>query len=81
MVTTVRGITTFSSGRLAEEKQTYLGVNTKNMDINMSADGLNKDGKVTYTITIDKKTHKCITMEEVIELIKKSEEKIFYLKI
>ena len=51
------------------------------MDINMSADGLNKDGKVTYTITIDKKTHKCITMEEVIELIQKSEEKIFYLKI
>ena len=81
MVTTVRGITIFSSGRLAEEKQTYLEVNTKNMDINMSADGLNKDGKPTYTITIDKKTHKCITMEEVIELIQKSEEKIFYLKI
>ena len=51
------------------------------MDINMSADGLNKDGKQTYTITIDKKTYKCITMEEVIELIQKSEEKIFYLKI
>ena len=51
------------------------------MDIDMSADGLNKDGKQTYTITIDKKTHKRITMEEVIELIKKSEEKIFYLKI
>lgn len=51
------------------------------MDINMSADGLNKDGKPTYTITIDKKTHKCITMEEVIELIQKSEEKRFFLKI
>ena len=51
------------------------------MDISMSADGLNKDGEVTYTITIDKKTQKCITMEEEIELIKKSEEKIFYLKI
>ena len=47
----------------------------------MSADGLNKAGEVTYTITIDKKTHKCITMEEVIELIKKNEEKNFYLKI
>ena len=81
MVTTVLGITIFSSGLLAEEKQTYLEVNTKNMDIDMSADGLNKDGKQTYTITIDKKTHKRITMEEVIELIKKSEEKIFYLKI
>ena len=80
MVMTARGITIFSSGQLAEEKQTYLEVNTKNMDIDMSADGLNKDGKPTYTITIDKKTHKCITMEEVIELIQKSEEKIFYLK-
>ena len=51
------------------------------MDINMRKKKKKKKKKKTYTITIDKKTHKCITMEEVIELIKKSEEKIFYLKI
>lgn len=44
------------------------------LEIDMSADGFDKDGVRTYTIVINKKTHKGLTMEETIKLIREAEE-------
>lgn len=42
--------------------------------MNIYVDGFNKDGERTYTGTINHKTYKGITMNEIINLLKTTEE-------
>lgn len=43
-------------------------------EMNIYADNFNKDGERTYTGTINHKTYKGITMNEIINLLKTTEE-------
>lgn len=43
-------------------------------ELNMCVDGFNKDGERTYTGTINYKTYKGLTMNEVMNLLKTAEE-------
>lgn len=44
------------------------------IEMDMCADGLNRDGVRTYTITINKTTYKGLTMDEAMKILGKAEE-------